>query len=54
MSAMSFLYLLTGCLDLVLKEGQQKQREPQAGSTWRETTPDTVVIFKFKQHQPID
>jgi len=30
MSAMNFLYLLTGCLDLALRKGQNKQREPQA------------------------
>jgi aromatic ring-opening dioxygenase catalytic subunit (LigB family) len=47
MSAMSFLYLFTGCLDLALKPGQRKQREPQAGRTCREITPDTVVIFIF-------
>lgn len=45
MSAMSFLYLLTGCLDLALREGQKKQREPQAGKTWREITPETLLIF---------
>jgi aromatic ring-opening dioxygenase catalytic subunit (LigB family) len=50
MSAMSFLYLLTGCLDLALKEGQKKQRLPQAGRTWRETTPDTVVILEFQKY----
>lgn len=45
MTAMSFLYLLTGCLDLALREGQKKQREPQAGKTWREITPETLLIF---------
>lgn len=52
MSAISFLYLFTGCLDLGLKEGQKKQRLPQAGKTWRETTPETVLIFEF-QYQKI-
>jgi hypothetical protein len=52
MSAMSFLYLFTGCLDLALKPGQRKQREPQAGRTCREITPDTVLIFIFFQYFP--
>lgn len=54
MSAMSFLYLLTGCLDLALKEGQKKQRVPQAGRTWRETTPEMVAIRNYQKYQPID
>lgn len=45
MSAMSFLYLFTGCLDLALMAGQKKQRVPQAGRTWREITPETALIF---------
>lgn len=50
MSAMSFLYLLTGCLDLARNAGQKKQRPPQAGKTWRESTPETALIFEFKIH----
>jgi len=44
---MSFLYLLTGCLDLALREGQKKQRLPQAGKTWREITPETLFLIFF-------
>lgn len=44
-SAMSFLYLLTGCLDLARIAGQKKQRLPQAGKTCREITPETTLIF---------
>lgn len=46
MSAMSFLYLFTGCLDLALIDGQKKQRLPQAGKTCREMTPSMLLIFK--------
>lgn len=42
---MSFLYLLTGCLDLALMAGQKKQRLPHAGNTWRDITPETTLIF---------
>jgi hypothetical protein len=42
---MSFLYLLTGCLDLARIAGQKKQRLPQAGKTCREITPETTLIF---------
>jgi len=42
---MSFLYLLTGCLDLALREGQKKQRLPQTGKTWREITPETFLLI---------
>lgn len=45
MSLTSFLYLLTGCLDLGLIDGQKKQRLPHAGKTCLEITPETTLIF---------
>lgn len=51
MSATSFLYLLTGCLDLVRNPGQKKQRLPQAGKTWRDTTPETELILDIVDEQ---
>lgn len=44
---MSFLYLLTGCLDLALRAGQKTQRLPQTGKTWREITPETLLVTFF-------
>lgn len=46
-SARSFLYLLTGCLDLALIEGQKKQRLPHAGTTFLDITP---IFFCFLTH----
>lgn len=46
---MSFLYLLTGCLDLARNPGQKKQRLPQAGKTWRDTTPETALILDYSR-----
>lgn len=48
---MSFLYLLTGCLDLARNPGQKKQRLPQAGKTWRDTTPETALILDIQDEQ---
>ena len=39
MSAKIFLYRLIGCLDLVRREGQKKQRLSQAGISFLDTTP---------------
>ena len=47
-SAMSFLYLLTGCLDLALIAGQKKQRLPHAGITCLETKPEIALILDSK------
>jgi hypothetical protein len=45
---MSFLYLLTGCLDLALIAGQKKQRLPHAGITCLETKPEIALILDSK------
>ena len=47
-SAISFLYLLTGCLDLALIPGQKKQRLPHAGITCLEITPEIALILDSK------
>ena len=43
-SASSFLYLFTGCLDLGLNAGQNTQRLPHTGRSCLETTPETTLI----------
>lgn len=44
-SAINFLYLFTGCLDLARIAGQKTQRVPHAGKTCLEITPETTLIL---------
>lgn len=44
-SAINFLYLFTGCLDLARIAGQKKQRLPHTGKTCLDITPDTTLIL---------
>lgn len=50
-SEISFLYLFTGCLDLVVNAGQKKQRLPHTGKTCLDTTPETALILHTNLHR---
>lgn len=52
-SARSFLYRFTGCLDLARNEGQKKQRLPQTGNTRLDITPILTEITPLFPQKPI-
>lgn len=52
-SARSFLYRFTGCLDLARSEGQKQQRLLQAGNTRLEITPIFTEITLLFPQKPV-